>query len=606
MEHHLLSSLVIILTLGVAGQWMAWRFRVPSILLLLLLGFFAGPIVGWVDPDKVFGDLLLPLVSLSVAIILFEGGLSLRLTEIEQTGGVFLRLITVGALITWGGLLVPAHYILGLSWPLATLLGAVLVVTGPTVILPLLQHIRLGGRLASLLKWEGIVIDPLGAIVAVLVFQIVRAGELHVPVWEAAGGFLLTLAAGTATGLLAGAILIALLRRYLIPDFLENGVTLMLVLVTFALANQVQAEAGLLAVTVMGILLANQRLVTTHHMAEFKENLSVMLIAGLFILLAARLTLADIQAISAREFIFLGIAIFVVRPAAVLVASFGSALTWKERLFLAFMAPRGIVAAAIASVFSLELVSLNDYGALRLVPITFFVIVGTVAFYGLTALPLARLLGLIHPNPQGVVFVGAFDWVCELAKALKQEGIPVLLIDSDRSKITAARMEGLATYFGSVLSQTTLEEVDLSAMRRLIAATPNDELNTLACQRFASYFGRGEVYQLPCPGRGPGGRYETVSKEQRGRLLFDRQITFPAVVEMFGVHPTARVTRLTREFNYNAFLEMHGRTVVPVFLIRRKRDLYVFAQGATFTPQPGDTIISLADHTTREKENQRR
>ncbi len=601
-----LLSLVLIVTFGITGQWLAWRFRLPSILLLLLLGFVAGPVTGWIRPDELMGRLLLPVVSLSVAVILFEGGLSLRFRDIEETGGVFLRLITVGALVTWAGLFLAAHYMLGLSWPISILLGAVLVVTGPTVIGPLLQHIRLGGRLASLLRWEGIVIDPLGAIFAVLVFQVVRAGELHFPVWETSFEFGQTLLAGTVAGVISGIVLIVLLRRFLIPDFLENAVTLMLVLATFGLANHFQEESGLLAVTVMGMILANQRSVTIHHVAEFKENLSVLLISGLFIVLAARLSWQDVLSTGLPELGFLLTAIFVVRPLAVLIASIGSSLTWAERVFLAFMAPRGIVAAAIASVFSLELLELSDPGVHRLVPLTFLIIVGTVTIYGLASLPLARVLGLIHPNPQGIVFVGAFPWVRKLAAAVQQEGIPVILIDSDRSKVAAAKMEGLPAYFGSALSQSATEELDLSSMRRLVAVTPNDELNTLACQRFAPYFGRSEVYQLPCRPRGPGQRLETVSREQRGRILFDREISFHEITELFGLDPAVRATRLSKEFDFDAFQRMHGRTVLPVFLIRRKREVFVFTSGSPVTPQPGDVIISLASPATPEEEVNRR
>jgi NhaP-type Na+/H+ or K+/H+ antiporter len=585
-------SLAAILVLGLSAQWAAARLGIPSILLLLAFGLAAGPATGFLDPDRLFGELLLPLVSLAVAVILFEGGLSLKFRELRQVGGVLLLLITAGAAVTWLISAAAAAWLLGLDWPVALLLGALLTVTGPTVVGPLLRHIRPSGAVASILKWEGIVIDPVGALLAVLVFQAVQIGEP-----DAAAPAVLIAAAkaagvGTAAGLAGAWLLAAALRRFLVPDHLHSPAALGTAVAAFTAANLVEHESGLVAVTVMGVALANRRDVTVRHMVEFTENLAVLLISCLFIVLAARLKLSDLTGLGWPALAFPAVLILVARPAAVWVSTLGSPLSWAERLFLAWMAPRGIVAAAVASVFALELSERGHPQAGMLVPVTFAVILATVSLYGLTAGPLARRLGLAHPDPQGVLFVGAHAWARALAAALRDAGVPVLLADSNRENTSAARMAGLPVYYGSVLSEQAVAELDLAGLGRMAALTGNDEVNSLACLRFAEVFGRREVYQLAFGEQAGEGRRQAVSPEQRGRLLFGPHVTAAELDARVGRTPTVRTTRLTAEFDA-AFDALHGESAVRVFLLRPDRKVLPFTAEDPPKPQPGDTLISL-------------
>ena len=375
-----LIGLASVLLLGVGAQWLAWRLRLPSILLLLVLGFLAGPITGFLHPDEIFGEALFPIVSLSVAIILFEGGLTLRLSELPAVGKPMGLLISVGALITWAVAAVAAHYIVGMTWSLSVLLGAILIVTGPTVIGPLLRQIRPTGNVGTILKWEGILIDPVGAVLAVLVFEAILEGEFGQGQAAGAilGGVVETLLIGVALSFLGAAILIIFLRRYWIPDYLQNSVSLMVALSLFALSNVLHPESGLLTVTLMGVLLANQKWVTVKHIVEFKENLQVLLIGGLFILLSSRLDLQSLLAMGWREFAFLAVLIFIARPLSVFASTMGSNFENRSRIFLSWMAPRGIVAASVASLFAFELSVAGVEGAEQLVSMTFLVIIGTV------------------------------------------------------------------------------------------------------------------------------------------------------------------------------------------------------------------------------------
>ena len=584
-------GLASILVLGVCAQWLAWRFRLPSILLLLLFGFAAGPVTGFLDPDALLGDLLVPVVALSVAVILFEGGLSLRVAELPKVGRVVRRLISLGVLVTWLLGAAAAYLILGLDPGLAVLLGAILVVTGPTVIGPLLRLVRPTGPVGAALKWEGILIDPIGAVLAVLVFEAILAGGFREATAAAAAGLVKTALAGSAVGLLGAGAMVLLLKRYWIPDPLQNPVTLMLVVAAFAASNALQAESGLLAVTVMGVALANQKAVTVKHIIAFKENLRVLLISSLFILLAARLRVQDVTGFGMESLAFLGVLMLVARPAAVALSALGSPLNRRERLFLAWMAPRGIVAAAVSSVFALRLAEAGYPGAQRLVPLTFMVIVATVAVYGLTAVPVARWLRVAKPNPQGVLMVGAHAWARAMARALREAGYPVLLVDANWANVSAARMEGLPVFYGNILSETIPQELDLDGIGRLLALTSNDEVNSLAALHFVELFGRGEVYQLAPASETDRGR-EGVSRHLRGRVLFGPQVTHTELSTRFAAGAFVKKTALTPEFDYKAFRERYGGKALPLFLIRETGELEVFAADNPPSPVPGQTLIA--------------
>ena len=415
MHEQLLIGWIGIVVLGVLAQWLSWRMRQPAILLLLVFGFAAGPLSlwlfghRWVNPDGpegLLGKMLFPFVSASVAIILFEGGMNLKLTELAPIRRTVCNMISVGIAVTWLICTFGAHFILGLDWPLALLLGAILVVTGPTVVIPLLRQVRAGSQVSALLKWEGILNDPIGAVIAVLVFESILpqhfgGGHAGGGVSTALAGMALTAFGGLLIGALGAGLLLMPVRQYWIPDYLQSPVTLMLVLLVFVSANSVQAESGLLAVTIMGALLANQKWVDVRHIVEFKKNLRVLLISVLFIVLAARIELQQVRQIDIWSFMFLAVVLLVARPTSVWLSTFGGQFTWRQRIFLSLVAPRGIVAAAVASVFAFGLSESQIEGAERLVPNVFLVIVGSITFCSITARPLSRWLRLAPSDPQG-------------------------------------------------------------------------------------------------------------------------------------------------------------------------------------------------------------
>ncbi len=594
MDEHRLVGIALTIVLGISAQWLGWRTRLPAILLLLIVGFIAGPVTHILDPDEVFGGLLFPVISFAVAIILFEGGLSLRINQLPQVGAVLGRLLSIGVLATWVVGTLGAYYIVGLkSWDLSILLGAILSVTGPTVIGPLLRHVRPTAKVSSILNWEGIIIDPIGAMLAVIVFEAILPGHAEQSGWQfIALSVGKTLLFGGGVGLVAAGALASLLRRFWIPDELQNPAVLAFVAGAFAFSNHLQAESGLVAVILMGVILANQKWIAVGHIVEFKENLRVLLISGLFILLAARLDFNDFQQIGWGAIGFLALMVFVARPLGVYLSTIGTKVTWNERLFLMWMAPRGIVAAAVSSIFALRLVQADVSGAESIVPITVVIIVGTVALYGLTASFVAKKLGIAKPAPNGVLIVGAHDWSRRIAESLKKAGISVLMVDTDVSNTAAAKMAGLTAQHTSIMSKVAHESAEAGEYGRLIALTRNDEVNALACMNYIELFGRANVFQLSFKRAGHA-RHESVGPNQRGRLIFDRGTSWTQLNEAFAKGATVKATKLSVEFTYEDLRDRYGVYAIPLFLITEKGELFVIAADSQIEPSANDTIITL-------------
>ncbi len=589
-------QLVVLLGLGIIAQWFAWRVRVPSILPLLVFGFAAGNL-GLFETDELFGDLLFPVVSLAVGVILFEGGLSLKFSELRDTAKAIFRLVTIGVLITWGLSSFFAWWILNLHGAMAALLGAILVVSGPTVIVPILRQVRPTRRFGGAAKWEGIVNDPVGAVLAVLVFQAVIAGESTSVFPETIKALGLTALVGTLAGVVSFLFIVELLRRHWIPDYLQNGFILATVLISFAVSNTLAHESGLITVTLLGILLANQKTVSIRHIIEFKENLRTLLISSLFIVLSSRLQWTDLTAVGWQGGAFLLALVVVVRPVTVALSTIGTKLTKRERIVLGWLAPRGIVAAAVSSLFAIGLMQSNDVSpdvqeqAQLLAPIVFLVIVGTVAIYGLTVGPLARWLGLATPNPQGIIFAGAGPFVRTFAKTIQAEGFPVMLVDTNYRNLSAAKMDGIPTCDASILAEYVLEEVELGGIGRLLAMTPNDEVNAMAGREFIDQFGRAEVYQV-VPVTGASERREKISQHHQARLLFGQDVTLSNLNTRLSEGATIKKTKLTEEFGIDEFREHYGSHAL-ILCVMEGSTLLINTVDQPVKPKTGQTLISL-------------
>ncbi len=586
----LLTVLAGILILGIGAQWIAWRIRAPAILVLLGAGFLSGSLAGFVKPDSQFGDLLLPAVSLSVSLILFEGGLSLEFSELREVGRPVIGLLTIGAAVTWVLTTLAADWVLGLPLPEALLLGAILVVTGPTVIGPLLRDIRPTNRVSSIARWEGIVIDPLGACLAVLVFQATQSGDgfgLRHAFFALATGLATTAAIGSAIGIGAALLLTFVLHRFWLPDYLQNPVTLMLAIAAFTSAEVIHAQAGLVAATVMGIGMANQRRVDIRRIIEFKESLTVLLVSCLFIVLAARVSTKSLMALGWQGAIFVAALILVVRPLCVWLSTIGSTLKWREKMFLSWFAPRGIVAASVASVFAIQMGAAGQ----TIASATLLVVFASVAIYGMTAGALARRLGLANARAEGLLIAGANPVARAIATALSDAGFVTTLIDSRYAGISEAHAAGLTAIFGDILSDRTLDRVDLSGLGRFLALTSNDDVNTLASTILRDVFGRQHVYQLA-----RSLRQEPMKSSEvphfGGRTLFGADCLYERLDESIDRGAAIKVTPLTNEFGFQAFMDHYGANACPLFVVDGPR-LIVVTLDAPCHAVAGQSVISL-------------
>jgi len=436
-------------------------------------------------------------------------------------------------------------------------------------------------------------IDPVGASLAVLVFEVINSSA-----GDAASGVALgvakTLGIGLGLGILGAKFLVFLIRRYWIPETLHVAFSLALAVGAFAVSNTLMHESGLLTVTIMGVWLANQNQVSIRHLVEFKENLCVMLLSFLFVLLAARLDLRLIWDLGGGGLAFVALLIFVARPLSIYFCTLGTSLTRAERIFLSWMAPRGIVAAAVTSVFALSLAENGHAGAERMVAATFLVIGVTVLLYGLTAGPLAKRLELSVANPQGSIIIGAHEPARQLAGVLKKEGLDVLLVDSNWRNITAARQEGLSAHFGDALSERLLDDLPLDRMGRVLALTGNYTVNALATLHFAEVFGRSETYQMATEGSaGKRSEEAELPRHLRGRILFGDDVPFRVLAERIWAGGRIKVTTLTDSFNFKKF-KAQSPDAIPLFVITDDKRLQVVTPESPPNPGAGQKVVYLA------------
>ena len=592
-EHHFSFALVSIVALGVGAQWLAWRLRLPAIIILAAIGLIAGQL-GIVTPSETFGDALQPIVSLCVAVILFEGGLNLHFRELKIAATGVQRLVYLGAPLAWCFSSIAAHYIGGLSWAVSLVFGAIMVVTGPTVIMPMLRQASLNRKTASYFKWEGIVNDPIGALLAVLVFQFF--------VFRGEGSGLGTVGSGLAFALLSGGFLGGLggwltgkaFQASMVPEYLKSPVMLGLVLVVFTVSNSVQHEAGLLAVTIMGIVIGNMHLAGIQDMKRFKEYITVMLVAVVFILLTADLDLSVILGVDWRGVALVVAILFLVRPVGTMLATLGSGMQFNDRVLLSWIAPRGIVAAATAGVMGPRLEEAGYADAHALLPLVFMIIFATVVFHGLSIGWAARRLGLTSKIRDSVLIVGASPWTIELARKLKDMKVNTLLVDSSWHNLRPARLAGLPTFYAEILSDFAEESVEISHVGTVLVATSNDAYNALVCTAMAPEIGRGQVFQLPM---GIGSDEENrggMARPLRGRFAFSNDAVFEKLWQRHVRDWQFYRTRISESYSYSDFLGDCPSEAIQIMTLRPDGTPRLHAIDAKREPEVGDTILYYA------------
>ncbi|ALS98141.1 cation:proton antiporter [Lacimicrobium alkaliphilum] len=603
---HIATLVLIILSAGIASQWLAAQLRLPAIVVLIASGVMLGPVTGVIELGLSQTELT-ELIGLGVAIILFEGGMDLKLSEFRRMGHGIRRLTILGPPLGWlfGGL--AAHYIAGLSWPVAWVLGAILVVTGPTVILPLLRQAKLNQESASLLKWEGIVNDPIGVLLAVLTFQYFTLADTGLV--QTLTGMGAAIFAAALFGGLGGWLTGWLYRRGSVPVHLKAPMLMVLVLIAYWASNLIQHEAGLLTVTVMGVVIGNMNLVERESLQHFKENLTVILLSVLFIIIPSQLKFSQLDEINWQVLAFVLVVLLIIRPLTIFLATLGGAIRKQDKLLLAWIAPRGIVAAASAGIFGPALVSAGYADAEKLLPIVFLIIIVTVLAHGLTLGNLARKLGLAAQSENGLLIIGASRWTQVLAQALKKLNIDVLVADGAYHRLKALRMDGIKIYYGEILSEHAHHELEIEHLSHLLAATDNDYYNALVCKAQGKEFGHHRTFQFAIH-KESNQAQKRLSLQQRGYGAFNPDATFEALHQWLDDGWTMQTTKLSESFDFEKLKERLGEPGSEWLLVgglSPQGKLWLQTAERSIKLNPGTTLLYFAPkNMEKELKNQKK
>lgn len=581
-------ELASVLILGILAQWFAWRFKIPAILPLLLIGLLVGPVATlytedgskWIEPvwngaKGLFpGQSLYYFVSLSIGIILFEGSLTLKIKEIKNVGSVISRLITLGSAITFFGAGIAVHYIFSTSWEISFLFSALIIVTGPTVISPILRNVPLKRDVSTVLKWEGILIDPIGALVAVLVFEFISIGEGAAFTKTAFIEFGKIVFFGAVLGFSFAHALTYVIKKQLVPHYLLNVFALAVVMADFVLADYLAHESGLLAVVVMGMVMGNINLPNLKELLHFKESLSVILISILFILLSANINISDLLAIyNWKTLLLFAVVVFLIRPIGVFLSTYKSSLSTNEKIFISWVGPRGIVAAGIASLFGLKLVKTGVEGAELITPLVFMIVLGTVLLNATTARIVAKLLKVYLEKSNGILIVGASEFSRLIAKYLDDNNRHVVVVDSNSYNIKLATDLGLEAINENVFSDELENNIELNDIGYLMALTANTDVNKHCIDKFKDQFGEHGNFRLITPEE----RKDASSNPKEG--LFSNTDDFVRLSEIIRKHPNIREADIDSDEHYKKILNKinNNKDIVPLFMKLKNGDLEIIS-----------------------------
>lgn len=591
-----------IIILGILAQWVAWKLKIPAILPLILIGLLVGPIAAeylsedgtkWIEPiwngkKGLFpGESLYYFVSLAISIILFEGGLTLKRSEIKNVGPVITKLITLGSAVTFFGAGIVAHFIFNLSWDLSFLFSGLIIVTGPTVITPILRNIPLKKDISTVLKWEGILIDPIGALVAVLVFEFISV--------EGDSGFTKTafiefgkiILFGTTFGFTFAHALAFAINKKLIPHYLLNVVSLSAVLLVFVESEIFAHESGLLAVVVMGMVLGNGKLENLKELLYFKESLSVLLISILFILLAANINIEDLMLLYTwKTAVLFAIVVFVIRPLAVFLSTGSSKLSLNEKLFVSWVGPRGIVAAGIASLFGSKLIKQGVEGAEYITPLVFMIVLGTVLLNATTARLFAKMVGVFLTKSNGILIVGASKMSRLLGHYLESNGRHVVLIDSNQNNIDKAKELGLEALNTNIYSETLTDNIELNDIGYLMAMTGNSDINKYAINKFSKQFGENGSFRLVSS-------LEMNNPENNPKEgLFSHTDDYNRLTEVTRNFPSIQEIDLEDKAHYDNLIEItnNDNDMIPLFIKDDEGELHIISSYNTDVEDIGENF----------------
>lgn len=579
--------------LGIGSQWVAWRYRMPAIVIMSIVGLLAGPVFGLMNPEVDFGNLYDPIVSVAVAIILFEGSLNLKFKELRGLGKPVFRIATFGAFIAWILGSLTAHYIAGLSWPVAFVIGGLFIVTGPTVIMPLLRQSKLKPRAAKILKWEGIIVDPIGVLLAVFAFEIISYLTAENPNGNALVLFFVIAVVSVIVGWICGKLVAWLFDEGHVPEFLKSPAVFIIVILCFTSVDEIMHGTGLLSVTVMGMTLANTGTTSVTDMRHFKEDITILLISAIFIMLTASLKLETLVQIFNLNIIgYVILMMFAVRPLSIFLSTFGTNLSLNEKALVGWIAPRGIVALTVSSYFASILISAGYEDAEILLTLTFALVFFTVIAHGFSISWLAKKLGLSMEGRPGTLIIGSNQFTVELAKSLAKAKSPVIIVDPSWRKLRHARNAGVPFYHGEILSEQTEYNLDTIPYEYLITATDNYSYNALVCTTFMPEYGRTNVFKISPYLLSQHNTGDLVDKVG-GRILFNQNINMEVLISKVEEGYIFRQTAITEQYSYKEYVNDKDTATVFLYLIKPSGQIKFYSEEMRTDPGAGDLIVSL-------------
>lgn len=590
----LLFTIMLIGLLGIGSQWIAWRYRMPAIVIMSITGLIVGPFFGLINPEEDFGALYDPIISVAVAIILFEGSLSLRFKELSGVGRPIFRIATIGAFVAWILGSLTAHYMAGLTWPAAFVIGGLFIVTGPTVIMPLLRQSKLKPRPAKILKWEGIIVDPIGVLLAVFAFEIITYLTATDPNGTALILFFAMSLLAVILGWASGRFIGWMFEAGHIPEFLKSPAVFVVVIFTFTIPDEMIHGTGLLAVTAMGITLANMGIRSVADMRHFKENISILLISAIFIMLTASLKMETLLEIFNPNIIgYVLLMLFAVRPLSIFLSTIRSGLSLGEKTLVGWIAPRGIVALTVSSYFASILKDAGYQDADMITSLTFALVFSTVIAHGFTIEHLAKKLNLSMEGRPGTLIVGSNAFTVELAKSLKKAKAPVVIVDSSWENLRHARNEGVKFYHGEMLSEQTEYNLDTIPYDYLIAATDYYSYNSLVCTTFMPEYGRTNVFKVSPNEHEQNGHTDDLLDQVGGRILFKDGMSPEILNQKVRDGYIFRQTLITPHYSYKQYVEEKDPSTVFLYLIKPSGLIKFYSEQMRTVPEAGDTIVSL-------------
>lgn len=595
MHYDLLETLGIVFGLGILSQWIGWKLKFPVIILLTLFGILFGPVFKILHPHEVFGDLLHPFIELGVAIILFEGGLLLKAKEFESQSKGMLRLFSVAVLLNWSLGTLSLFLISDVSIGVSLLIAGILIVTGPTVILPALREAKLKKRVANYLKWEGIINDPIGAVIAVIVYEYLIYSGKYAATAVVISSLFRIIVISAFLSYFVRTLILWLTKRALVPEFLKIPFLISSILTLFVFSEHMEKGAGLLTITIFGVLLGNSNYSSLKEIKKFGESISVFTVSAVFIIISASLDLSMWQQLNIYHYIVIFMFAFIIRPISIFLSTINSEMDIKERLLIGLYGPRGIVAASVAGAIGTGLYQSGIEEGKFVLPIIFSVIIVTVVFHSSWLGILARRLKLKNPGEHGLLIVGASPWTVQLGLKLKELNIPFIISDASWYKLTRARIRNMPVHHGQILNDSDTLDLDLNSINYLLAATEDDHYNSLICHKLEHNFGKEHVYQIPI--------HEDTFRQQHGLLAKDfcafdnsNEALHENMMKNYHNGWNFKSTILNDKLNLNTFMETQNKNeIIPFIIIRANKRIEFITENTHAKSTGDDTLLFYAD-----------